>query len=197
MKRPFLFFILICLAFSSCRKPVPDASPPPLEDNTGAVAPSPTSNLESMEMKGINLYMHRRVTAEGASGKPELWVRADSFSIEEGQVYTFEGAHAVIYTRDDGEITVDANRGRFEQDKSAVLEGEVRLVAGTLKMILNDIQWQRGEEDTGGMALTDNPVIIDDPDLQLNAADMRLHPDTRVFELGNVSGVVRFGKELM
>lgn len=199
MKRRNLSFILIFLAVSACRGPAPSPASMDVEGEpvAAAAAPEPASDTEAMQMKGINLYMHRRVSVDGAPGKPELWVRADSFSIEEGQTYTFDKAHAVIYSRDDGEITLDANRGRFEQDKSAVLEGDVRLVAGNLKMILNDIQWQRGEEDASGTAVTNSPVIIDDPDLQLNAAGMQLYPDTRTFELENVSGVVRFGKEIM
>jgi len=62
-------------------------------------------------------------------------------------------------------------------------------------MLLSDIHWQRGDETTAGMASTDNPVIIDDPELQLNASGLRLYPDERHFELVNVSGVIRFGKE--
>ena len=144
-------------------------------------------------MKGINLYMHRPASADTATGKPELWISADSFSVQEEQIYSFEKAHAVIYSKDDQEITLDAAQGIFEQDKSARLEGEVRMVAGSLKIMLHDIEWSR-EEGTQGTAKTDRSVIIDDPDLQLNAAGMRLYPDERVFELTDVSGVVRFGK---
>ncbi len=150
-----------------------------------------------MQMKGINLYMHRGVPVDGAPGKPELWVQAESFSVEDNQIYSFEKAHAVIYTREQEEIKLEAQRGRFEQDKSAVLQGEVRLNAGALTMLLSDIHWQHGGERDAGMASTDNPVIIDDADLQLNAAGLRLYPDTRLFELVNVSGVIRFGKELI
>lgn len=197
MKRACLGIALAALAVVSCRGPAPQqAATAPGGENTPALPPS-TPKQDAMEMKGINLYMHRRVPVDGAPGRPELWVRAESFSIESDQAYNFEKAHAVIYTRDAEEITMEANYGRFEQDKSAVLEGEVRVTAGTLNMLLSDIHWQRGEEDTGGMAQTEKPVVIDDPDLQLNAAGMRLYPDTRVFELTNVSGVVRLGKELL
>ena len=199
MKRVYLGVVIVALAAVSCSRPAPQPvapAPAPGEDNTPA-AQTATAKTDAMEMKGINLYMHRRVPVDGAPGKPELWVRADSFSIEGDQAYNFEKAHAIIYTRDGEEITMEANHGRFEQDKNAVLEGEVRVTAGTLKMLLSDIRWQRGEEDAAGTAETDNPVVIDDPDLQLNAAGMRLYPDTHVFELTNVSGVVRLGKELL
>ena len=183
---------LCCLLAVACRGPAPPPPVPAEEPEAGPVAAE-----DAMQMTGINLYMHRRIPLDGAPGKPELWVRADSFSIEDQQTYSFENASAVIYGREE-EITLEAQRGQFEQDKSAVLEGEVRLAAGTLRMLLTDIQWHRGdEEEAGGVVETGNPVIIDDPDLQLNAAGMRLYPDTRVYELTEVSGVVRFGKELM
>ena len=199
----FGLFLAAILAVS-CSGPSPQA-PLPSEADTGAAgAPASGEPAEqagqagegSMQMTGINLYMHRKVPFDGAPGRPELWVKADVFSIEDSQTYSFEGAHAVIYTRDAEEITLEAQRGRFEQDKSAILEGEVRLAAGALKMLLSDIYWQRGDEASAGMARTDNPVIIDDPELQLNAAGLRLYPDDRHFELVNVSGVIRFGKEL-
>lgn len=195
--------ILGVVSAVSCSNPArqqPPAveEPDPLKDRPVASSPEASAlEKESMQMTGINLYMHRRVPIDGAPGRPELWVQADAFSVEDSQTYSFEDAHAVIYTRDAEEIMLEAQRGRFEQDKMALLEGKVRLAAGTLKMLLSDIHWQREGADTTGIARTDNPVIIDDPELQLNAAGMRLYPDDQIFELVNVSGVIRFGKEML
>lgn len=202
MNRICLVLILVSLAAISCRAPAPDAQqvtePVPEAEKASAPVSETTPPAEdAMQMKGIDLYMHRRMPQDGVPGKPELWVKADSFSIEDSQTYVFENAHAVIYGRDEEEIRLEAQRGWFEQDKSAQLEGAVRLAAGTLKMFLQDIQWHRSEEAGGGVVQSDNPVIIDDPDLQLNAAGLLLYPDTSVFELTDVSGVVRFGKELL
>ncbi|MFA7691592.1 MAG: LPS export ABC transporter periplasmic protein LptC [Candidatus Hydrogenedentes bacterium] len=196
MRKVILGVLVSLLLVSACSKPVQEERAAPiLEDNTGALVSRAAPIVEPMQMKGINLYMHRPASADTATGKPELWISADSFSVQEEQIYSFEKAHAVIYSKDDQEITLDAAQGIFEQDKSARLEGEVRMVAGSLKIMLHDIEWSR-EEGTQGTAKTDRSVIIDDPDLQLNAAGMRLYPDERVFELTDVSGVVRFGKEL-
>lgn len=186
---------LFLLLLISCRGPVPQ----PQQDANPTQEVSPNAENTSMQMKGINLFMHRRIPIAGAPGKPELWVKADNFSILEDRKYSFEKAVAVIYARDGQEITLEATRGHFEEDKEAALEGDVQLTAGTLKMILSDIRWIRDEtnESGGGIIETSNPVIIDDPDLQLTAAGMILNPDLRIFELTNVSGVVRFGKGLL
>jgi LPS export ABC transporter protein LptC len=127
-----------------------------------------------------------------------LWVRAESLTVGDGNTYHFENARAVLYGQEEAEeVVIVAKRGSFEQDASAVLEGDVTLTAGTLHMLLTDIKWMRPEDGTTGAAFSDKPVVIDDPDLQLNASGMRLHPDTQQFELDNVSGVVRFGGKLL
>jgi LPS export ABC transporter protein LptC len=142
--------------------------------------------------------MHRRSHAEGVADKPEMWVHADAFTIDDAQSYRFENAQAVIYSRADREeIKIEANQGHFNQEKGAKLDGDVKLEAGTLRMRVSNIEWNHPADGTTGMAFTESPVIIDDPDLQLSAAKLRLYPDSQEFELIEVSGVVRFGKELL
>ncbi len=188
MTRWLTCVLLALAATSGCGRP----SPPAVNEEVS----SQPAAVDSMVMRGIDLYMHRRDLGVGASIKPALWIRADSFTIAEGTIYSFEKARAVIYGKEDSEeIVVEAQRGSFEQDTSAALEGDVRLTAGTLSMLLRDISWAPPGENSDGAAHTENPVVIDDPDLQLNAAAMRLHPDSRTFELTRASGVVRFGKE--
>jgi len=112
-------------------------------------------------------------------------------------VYAFKEATAVLYGKDETEeIRLHANQGIFKQDQFAKMDGDIRMTAGAMKIFLLDLQWDRSEEDAAGVVHSDQPVIIDDPDLQLNASSLRLVPDTKIFEMDNVSGVVRFGKEM-
>ncbi|MCK5862220.1 MAG: LPS export ABC transporter periplasmic protein LptC [Candidatus Hydrogenedentes bacterium] len=175
------------------------AVPEPLSENKEETPETTAAaNSNAMTMQGIDLYMHRGDTSEDISGKPELWVRAESLTVGDGNTYHFETARAVIYGQEDvEEVIIVAKRGTFEQDSRAVLEGDVTLTAGTLHMILEDIQWMRPEDGTTGIVFSDKPVVIDDPDLQLNSSNLRLHPDTQQFELDDVSGVLRFGKTLL
>ncbi len=195
MNRKWLFLIAATMIVAGCRVQGP------AEEglvSTGDGDSSPAEQDDAMVMRGIDLYMHRKNAPEGVAGKPELWVRADSFSITDARAYEFENARAIIYG--DGlqeDIVIEANRGSFEQDRRALLEGDVRMTAGTLRMQLRDIEWVRPEEDSPGVAQSDSPVIIDDPELQLNAAALRLYPDERLFELDDVSGVVRFDMKLL
>jgi len=117
--------LLAAVSAASCSGPAPQPALPdgavssPEETQASGESPkkADATGEESMQMTGINLYMHRRVPFDGAPGKPELWVQADVFSIEDSQTYSFEEAHAVIYTRDEEEIKLEAQRGRFEQEE--------------------------------------------------------------------------------
>ncbi|HDP34470.1 MAG TPA: hypothetical protein ENN29_05105 [Candidatus Hydrogenedentes bacterium] len=181
-------------ALAGCGGPAPQPAP---EEPETIVAQRKDVD-DAMTMQGIDLYMHKSAPREGVSGKPELWVRAESLTIGDDNTYYFENARAVIYGKEDTEeVIIEAQRGGFEQDARAALEGNVRMTAGTLRMLLSDIEWTRPDDGTLGAARSDSPVIIDDPDLQLNAASLRLYPDTREFELTEVSGVVRFGGKLI
>jgi len=191
--RGLLIALLPFLIMLGCAEPAPVAEP---ETKTSEEAVQPSE--DAMTMQGIDLYMHKRATSEGVSGKPELWIHAESLTIGDANTYHFENARAVIYGQEDvEEVVIEANRGSFQQDSNAVLEDEVKMTAGTLRMILSDIQWIRPEDESTGAAFSDSPVVIDDPDLQLKASGLRLYPDTQQFELNNVSGMVRFGGKLL
>lgn len=172
-------------------------APPSVSDKEEGESSKPKES-DAMTMQGIDLYMHKPVSGGQKSGKPELWVRAESLNIGDGNTYYFENARAVIYGQEESEeVVIEAKRGSFEQDARAVLEGDVVLDAGTLHMLLTDIQWTRPEDGGTGAAYSENPVVIDDPELQLKASNLRLYPDTQQFELDNVTGMVRFGGKLL
>lgn len=181
-----------------CSAPTP---PPPLKapDDTTTTAPADpyAQGDNALVMSGINLYMHRSHQLEGVAQKPQFWVHANQFSIQGANQYIFEDARAVIYgsSEEEESIVIEAKRGQFEQDKRASLQEDVLVKAGTMNLKLIDIDWEKPEDDTAGIAKSDNKVVIDDPNLQLEAGSLRLYPDTKKFELTQVTGMVRFGKE--
>ena len=188
-----LIVVLPFVVLWGCGAPAPPAAPEEKAPETAA-----QTNDDAMTMQGIDLYMHKKNIREGVSGKPELWIHAESLTVGDENTYHFENARAVIYGQEEAEeVVIEAKRGSFQQETSALLEDEVKMTAGSLHMILSDIQWMRPEDGTIGAAFSDSPVIIDDPDLQLNASSLRLYPDTQQFELNDVSGVVRFGGKLL
>ena len=148
-------------------------------------------------MSEINLYMHRSKQMEGVAQKPEFWVHATAFTMQGQNAYAFQNARAVVYSDEEGreDVVIDAMRGTFEQDRRAVLQDDVRVKAGTLLLNLSDITWEKPEDGSPGVARSDNHVTINDPSLQLEAASLRLYPDSKLFELTAVTGTVRFGKD--
>ncbi len=60
---------------------------------------------------------------------------------------------------------------------------------------LEDIEWvnpQRAEEQ--GVARSDSPLTLDGPAATLEAASLRLYPDSRRFVLTDVTGRIRLDR---
>jgi hypothetical protein len=164
----------------------------------GAVQPGiePATDPEDdiMVMSGIDLYMHDMRPTAGLTKKPTFWVHADEFSIIDDNVWAFEDARAVIYGQnlEDGNIILEARRGHFEESRRAFLQDDVVAQVGAMTIHLSDIEWRNPGSDTDGIALSDNPVRISDPDLEIEASSLRLYPADKRFELTGVTGQVRF-----
>ena len=187
---------LALAAAAGCSKPAPPPAGP--EPAPAAQPADPYAQPgNALQMSEINLYMHRSNQMEGVAQKPEFWVHANSFTMQGQNTYAFQNARAVVYGEQEGreEVVIDAKRGTFEQDRRAVLEDDVRVKAGTLLLSLGDITWEKPADGSPGVARSDSRVKVDDPSLQLEAASLRLYPDSKLFELTEVTGTVRFGKE--
>ncbi len=196
MRRTATAFALALLA-AGC-SPAPTAPPP--ETGTSADQAPPSDPLaapdDALVMTGINLYMHGARQAEGVARKPEFWIHAETFSMAGEDRYLFENARAVVYDDGDAEsMVIESRRGQFEQEKRAVLEEGVVVRAGTMTLNLSSVVWERPEEGAPGEARSDGPVSVDDPGFKLEARGLRLYPDTKAFELDNVTGFITFGKE--
>ncbi|HPO12055.1 MAG TPA: LPS export ABC transporter periplasmic protein LptC [Candidatus Hydrogenedentes bacterium] len=184
--------MLVGLALTGCNQP---AAP-----NIPAAGTPGIPSLDEMgqtEVRDIDFYLHRTDPTGGMAQKPTLWVHAQEASMADESTYAFKNAHAVIYGKDETQevIKIDAQEGRFEEGKSAFLSGQVKAVVGTMTIELSDIQWQNPDKDKPGEARSDNPVKVTDPQLELQAASVRLYPDKKEFELTGVTGLVRFGRQ--
>jgi hypothetical protein len=199
MSRRHLVLPLVLAAVAGCSRPAaPPAAPETPAPNAPQAAADPYAQPDSaLQMSEINLYMHRSKQMEGVAQKPEFWVHATAFTMQGQNAYAFQNARAVVYSDEEGreDVVIDAMRGTFEQDRRAVLQDDVRVKAGTLLLNLSDITWEKPEDGSPGVARSDNHVTINDPSLQLEAASLRLYPDSKLFELTAVTGTVRFGKD--
>ena len=199
MKRPHILLPLVMAALAGCSKP--PAAPPrpeaPAAPESKTLSDPYAQPDNALQMSEINLYMHRSKQMEGVAQKPEFWVHATAFTMQGQNAYSFKNARAVVYSGEEGreDVVIDAKRGTFEQDRRAVLEDDVRVKAGTLLLNLSDITWEKPEDGSPGVARSDNHVSVNDPSLQLEAAALRLYPDSKLFELTKATGTVRFGKD--
>jgi hypothetical protein len=181
----------LCFVFlaAGCGPGTPPPQAPPPANEAPAV--------EGLTMQGIDLYLHDASPTPGAPRKPTFWVHAEQFSMLENGVWRFEQARAVVYGDDAQEeaITLEAERGRFEADRGALLEGGVKAFVQDMRMDLSDIEWINPQnEDEEGVARSDQPLLVDSPSMQLKAGSLRLYPEQKQFVLTEVSGQVRFGR---
>ncbi len=168
------------------------ATPPPPPETESSTLPESVTT-----MRGIDLYIHGAEATAGTAERPLFWVHAETFSVhEEDDTWDFEDARAVVYPEDkNGDpVIFDAARGRFEQDRGARLEGGVTGHIGPLTMELEEVTWEKADGEGRGTAWTDHPVVLDDPNMHLEAQSMRLEPDTKAFTLTHVTGEIRFGR---
>jgi len=184
--------MLVGLALTGCNQPAAPNIPA-----AGIFGAPSLDEMGQTEVRDIDFYLHRTDPTGGMAQKPTLWVHAQEASMADESTYAFKNAHAVIYGKDETQevIKIDAQEGRFEEGKSAFLSGQVKAVVGTMTIELSDIQWQNPDKDKPGEARSDNPVKVTDPQLELQAASVRLYPDKKEFELTGVTGLVRFGRQ--
>jgi hypothetical protein len=189
MKR--LFAVAGLLALAACGKSFAPQPPPEQEEPMSAATAEEPEDL--LKMTDINLYLHDPRPTEGAPRKPTLWIRADDFTVAEDDLWRFHNAQATIYGETDMDsIRLEADEGIFQEDVKATLAGTVRAQVGDMHMQMQDIEYTNPQEDLPGMARTDGPVKVASPTLDLEASSMRFYPDTKTYELTDVSGTIAF-----
>ena len=201
MNRLCLMLPAVLAVVAGCSRPTPAPAPPETPAQEAQKSTADTDAYaqpdNALQMSGIDLYMHRSRQVEGVAQKPEFWVHAEAFTMQGQNAYAFQNARAVVYSEEAGheDVSIDARRGTFEQDRRAVLQDDVQVKAGELHMRGGDITWEKPEDGSPGVAKSDNHVSVDSPSLQLEAASLRLYPDSKLFELTAATGTVRFGKD--
>ncbi len=192
---PLLIAAGLCLS-AGCGAPTPPPPTPAGTANTGAIA---LQGDEQLVMRGVEMYMHEIAPTPGLPKSPSFRVRADTFTLldEADGVWAFEDAEAVIYGAEetDPDIVVTADAGRLEEERAAWLEGNVVAVIDTMTIRLADLDWRNPREGVEGVAQSNAPLVVDDPSIQVEAGSIRLYPDSKTFELGEVTGIVRFRRD--
>jgi len=187
--------LVTVLAFSAawavgCGAPPPAAPAPELEAESGATAPE-----DVLTMRGIDLYLHDSGVTGSEARRPHFWIHAETFVMDDEDVWTFEDARAVAYNRENAteDIVFEAQSGTFEENTRAYLSGSVTAHMGSMVLHLEDIEWLNGDEETPSYAFSEKGLSVDDPEMELSASGIQIFPDDRRFEMNNVSGVIRFG----
>ena len=191
--------VLIPVAMvAGCGGGTPAVPPPadPVAESAPAEAPSDT-----MDMTNIEMHLWPTGDAPGQDVKPLLSIRAQRVtgSMEGGGAeMSFEGAQAIVPPRtpEDAPIRFEAARGTFQENKRALLKDGVKAQVGDMSIALEDITWEmvpeEGTDHKAGMAFSDKPLKITSPTQNLEAARLRLYPDTNTMELYDVTGVITF-----
>ena len=178
------------------------ATPPPASPEA-ETAPAATPD-SAMDMTNIEMHLWRSSNAPGQDQKPLLSIRAARVTgnmDESGAELSFEGAQAVRPQQkpEDAQIHFEAARGTFLENQRAVLKDGVKAQIDDMAITLEEITWEiapeGGAEGGTGMAFSDKPLKIISPTQNLEAARLRLYPDTNTMELYDVTGVITFTGE--
>lgn len=152
----------------------------------GAPAPLPPVDLEhpgdTFDSFDDDAFSHGVMTLrfydDAPSGEigelPRFELASSRCRYEEGDVWTFEDADAVIRTDIDTEMRIEAGYGRVDhRTKHAFMEGGVRLTSGDLTIVMEELTWSNAER----VASSDQPVRITQGGTDLRANAMKLFPD--------------------
>jgi hypothetical protein len=156
----------------------------------------PSETSAAMVMSEIEFYLYSTKASGDLAVKPNFRLRAASGQLDELNVYSFKDARAVIFNdKDNRDIHLQAQRGLFNKDKKAYLEDDVHVQVGEMNIDLEEVIWENPAQDTEGVARSNGPVHIDAPYLQLDAASLRLYPDTEKWEVTEMKATIPLRKE--
>lgn len=178
-------------------------SAPPSAASNVAPAPETKPELPAMtaqdalagleaEVSGMDLYMHDIAPTGDTRRKPTLWVHASKGSLDADKSWVLADARAIIYRDQDADIALESTAGRFDESKKiAVLEGGVRVSAGTLRMQTESVRYDNSLRYVETLA----PVELADGTTVLTAEKASLEPDEGHVTLTNVSGTLSLAGE--
>ncbi len=145
--------------------------------------PSDAATMK-MEGEGINLWMSSSHPTFGQPEDPTFWVHAERGQLlDEPRIWSLEQTRAVIY-RDPPEedLVLVARTGTFdEQNKSAKLDGDVRVTSGRMVADLENIRW----DNAAGVAYSEGLATLDDGVNRLVGRAVAMYAKEGRFELGD------------
>lgn len=150
----------------------------------------PTRDSEAaMQGEDINLRMFSSQPTFGEVADPTFWVRAKRGRLlGEPRIWTLEETQAVIYRDPEEDLVLVAGTGTFDEvNKSAELDGGVRVTSGQFAADMANIRW----DDATGVASTDSRATLDAGMNQMIGSSVALYVNEDRFELGEGSARIQ------
>lgn len=145
-----------------------------------------------MEGEGINLWMSSSHPTFGQPEDPTFWVHAERGQLlDEPRIWSLEQTRAVIYRNPEEDLVLVARTGTFdEENKSAQLDGDVRVTSGSMVADLANIQW----DNAAGVAHSEALATLDDGVNRLVGRAVALYAQEGRFELGEGSAQIQLAQ---
>lgn len=149
-------------------------------------------SIDNMNVSSVDLYHHDPRPTMGEARKPTLWLHAEKFSVINENMWKVEDVHAVIYDVQSGteNIKISAKEGVFEKMNKASLTGNVEAQMNDIKFNTDGIEWSNRTETEPARIWTHGKIAVQGTDLLLHADSLIINPETKEFELEEVSGQV-------
>lgn len=185
MKWIALFIVCFALLFS-CSKKTSPSSPPPEKSE---IEKAPIGN---MKVSSVDLYHHDPRPTISEARKPTLWLHAEKFAVIDENTWKVEDVRAVIYDVQSGteSITISAKEGVFEKMSKASLTGNVEAQMRNILFRTDGIEWTNRTETEPARIWTHGKIAVQGTDLNLDAGSLLINPETKEFELEEVSGQI-------
>ncbi len=193
MRRLLLIaWLAFCAGCGGSVGPAPASAP-----TAGPSAETAEGESPAMKVQGIDLLVHDSGATAGEARKPLFQVHAEKVTMGENGLYDFEKAQAVVHGRErkEDDITFEAQRGRYEEERGATLQGDVVGRAGVMTLRLADVTWEKNEAAPRGMVFSNQALRLESHSMDLMAESMRIYPEDKSFVLSGVSGTIDFGRK--
>ena len=137
--------------------------------------------------------MHDYTPSAGALRTPRFAIEAESGTqVGEGNEWSLENTQATVFNGEDERLSLRAGHAEYsETNHTAVLTEGVDVRAGDVSLTLDSIRW----DNQTGIAESDGPVRLEQGETWLEAASIRIDPDSELIYCRDFSGRIIFDKE--
>ena len=152
---------------------------------------SEASSETGMGFEEVDLYVFPSKQTVGVENLPLFHLHVGKLAVPEDNRYEFTDAEATVYGAAEEEpLRFKAPEGHYEQGLRARLGGGVEGHSGTMSFFMEEVTWEKQEEDDTGIVHSDHPVTIKDTGLHLDAKSLTMFPEQNKVILKNVSGTI-------